>query len=316
MIKRTLYFGNPSYLSLNNRQLIVRLPEVEKNDTLTESFRQQSAASIPIEDIGVLILDNRQITLTHALLSALLDNNTAVITSDETHLPNGLFLPLAGNSVQTEKFKHQIEASVPLKKQLWQQTVAAKINNQAAILQNQNLPHQNMIHWAQSVKSGDADNHEARASAHYWETLSSVFYKNQPGKTFRRHRNGEPPNNLLNYGYAILRAIIARALVSSGLLPTLGIFHRNKYNAYCLADDIMEPYRPVVDKLVIQYVQSDAPVSELDLSAKKHLLSITTLDVLIENERSPLLIAISRTTASLARCFEGTQRKISYPSVA
>lgn len=315
MIKRTLYFGNPAYLSLANNQLIVRLPEVEKNDTLTETFKQQATASIPIEDIGAIILDNRQITLTHALLSALIDNNTAVISSDETHLPNGLFLPLAGNSVQTEKFKHQIEASVPLKKQLWQQTVATKIQNQAAILKSHNLHHQNMHHWAQSVKSGDSENHEARASAHYWEALSPMLCVNQSGKIFRRHRNGDPPNNLLNYGYAILRAITARALVSSGLLPTLGIFHRNKYNAYCLADDIMEPYRPFVDQLVLQYVQSNNAFSELDLNAKKHLLSVPSQDVIIDGERSPLLIAISRTTASLARCFEGTQKKIIYPSV-
>lgn len=313
MIKRTLYFGNPAYLSLNNGQLVIRLPEVEKNETLTESFRQQASATIPIEDIGVVILDNRQITLTHALLSALIDNNVAVISSDETHLPNGLFLPLAGNSVQTEKFKTQIEASLPLKKQLWQQTVSAKILNQAAILKNNKLHYQNMTHWAESVKSGDSENHEARASAYYWKTLSPLLNKTSDGTPFRRHRNGSPPNNLLNYGYAILRAIAARALVSSGLLPALGIFHRNKYNAYCLADDIMEPYRPYIDNLVIQYIRSDAPVEELDLNAKKHLLSAPALDVLIDNERSPLLIALSRTTASLARCFEGTQRKISYP---
>lgn len=297
---------------------MVRLPEVEKNDSLSQSFKQQATASIPVEDIGIVILDNNQITLTHALLSALIENNAAVISSDDSHLPNGMFLPLAGNSEQTEKFKHQIEASQPLKKQLWQQTVTAKVLNQASVLKQNGLEHQNMLYWAQSVKSGDTENHEGRASAYYWSSLSPLLLpKSDSAKTgiFRRQRNGEPPNNLLNYGYAILRAIVARALVSTGLLPAIGIFHRNKYNAYCLADDIMEPYRPFVDLLVIQYINLNKQVDTLDFEAKKHLLAIATQDVLTDNERNPLMIAVSRTTASLARCFDGSQRKIVYPQI-
>lgn len=319
MIKRTLYFGNPAYLSLQQAQLIVRLPEVEKHiqegvqglsTEGAEKFKKEATASIPIEDIGVVVLDNPQIVFTHALQSALLENNVAIISCDKQHLPAGLFLPLAGNTLQTERFQAQIEASQPLKKNLWQQTVTAKIQNQAHVLAAAGHAYSNMLHWAESVKSGDSENHEARAAAYYW---SKVFSHKLPD--FRRHREGPAPNKLLNYGYAILRAVCARALVSSGLLPTLGIFHRNKYNAYCLADDIMEPYRPFVDKVVLglleQYTLSE--LEELDVNLKKELLLVPVVDVLLGGERRPLQVAIQHTTASLSKCFSGNQRKILYP---
>jgi CRISPR-associated protein Cas1 len=316
MIKRTLYFGNPAYLSLQNAQLVIQLPEVEKNKNLSEHFKQQARTTVPVEDIGVVILDNKQITITHAVLSALISNNAAVVTTDDSHLPNGLFLPLVGHSEQSHIFKHQLEASIPLKKNLWQQTVIAKIKNQASVLSLFNLDNKFLLHLADSVKSGDTDNHEARASAHYWESLASLLPPSDKYPPFRRHRNGPPPNNLLNYAYAILRAIAARALISSGLLPIPGIFHKSKYNAYCLADDIMEPYRPFVDLLVFRYVQTASPedVEQLTVKTKKHLLSVPVQDVWIENEKSPLMIALTRTSASLSRCFCTSQRKISYPS--
>lgn len=244
MIKKTLYFGNPAYLSLRNAQLVIKLPEVVKNNTLPEHFKQESEVTKPIEDIGVVILDNKQITITTGLLEALLENNTAVITCDEKSMPTGLMLPLYGNTTQSERFRHQIEASLPLKKQLWQQTIKAKIENQAATLKRcTGKEVQCMKVWASDVKSGDSENLEARAAAYYWKNLFPI-------ENFTRERNGIPPNNLLNYGYAILRAVVARNLVASGLLPTFGIHHHNRYNAYCLADDIMEPYRPFVDELV------------------------------------------------------------------
>ena len=314
MIKRTLYFGNPAYLNLNNGQLIVKLPEVEKNEKLSENFKREAVASIPIEDIGVVVLDERQVTITHALLSSLLDNNVAVITCDETHHPNGLLMPLSGNTVQTEKFKAQIEASLPLKKNLWQQTVQQKILNQAELLRRKNIGVDNMVYWAESVRSGDPDNYEARAAAYYWKVLSPIFLKGS--EEFRRDRFGMPPNNLLNYGYAILRAIVARALVGSGLLPTLGIHHRNKYNAYCLADDIMEPYRPFVDRIVCSVIEKNETVDELTTEIKRDLLGIATVDILIKEERSPLMVGLQRTTSSLARCFEGDLKKITYPEFA
>lgn len=309
MIKRTLYFGNPAYLSLNNSQLLVRLPEVEKNKSLPETFKRDAIATIPIEDIGIVVLDHKQVTVTHALMEAMLDNNVALVTCDSSHHPVGLMMPLCGNKIQNERFRHQLNASVPLKKQLWSQTVSIKIENQAKVLSNRGVETANMQYWAQNVKSGDPDNYEARAAAYYW---SKLFY---PEQNFYRDRFGPPPNNLLNYGYAILRAIVARSLVASGLLPTLGIHHNNKYNAYCLADDIMEPYRPFVDQIVLKIIDSGRNVSELTPELKQELLRIATTDIIINDERSPLMVGMQRTTASLAKCFEGEIRKIAYPQV-
>lgn len=308
MIKRTLYFGNPAYLSVRLSQLEIRLPEVEKNTTLSTNFKESSVKRIPIEDIGVVVLDNRQITITQGALGALLDNNVAIISCDEHRMPSGLMLPLAGNTTQSERFRHQIEASLPLKKQLWQQTIQAKIINQSAVLYIQRgMECGNMEAWAKQVKSGDTDNLEGRAAAFYWQNLFGNI------KGFHRDRDGVAPNNLLNYGYAILRAVVARSLVGSGLLPTLGIHHHNRYNAYCLADDIMEPYRPYVDRLVAEIVGSGANITELTPELKSKLLSIPILDVVINGRRSPLMIGVGMTTASLYRCYSGEIRKIAYP---
>ena len=247
MIKKTLYFGNPAYLSLKNAQLVIKLPEVEKNDTLPESFKVQTQVTKPIEDIGVVVLDNQRITITTGAMEALLANNCAIITCDQRSMPVGLMLPLSGNTTQSERFRDQIDASLPLKKQLWQQTIQAKISNQAAVLAKCRRAEVGCLKaWAKDVRSGDPDNFEGRAAAYYWRYLFGLHIDG-----FTRDREGLPPNNALNYGYAILRAIVARALVSSGMLPTLGIHHHNRYNAYCLADDIMEPYRPYVDERVV-----------------------------------------------------------------
>lgn len=310
MIKKTLCFSNPAYLSLWDAQLLIRLPEVETNEVLTESFKKESERTIPIEDIGVVVLDNRRITVTSGVLEALLENNAAVITCDQRSMPVGLLLPLCGNTTQNERFRDQLEASVPLKKQLWQQTVKQKIQNQAYVLaQVTGREEKGMNVWADNVRSGDPDNIEARAAAYYWRYL----FPDIP--TFVRGREGEPPNNLLNYGYAILRAVIARALVGSGLLPTLGIHHHNRYNAYCLADDIMEPYRPYVDQLVIEIIRKVDNYVLLTKEIKMELLGIPMLDVVIAGKRSPLMIAAQQTTASLYKCFSGELRRISYPEM-
>ena len=307
MIKKTLYFGNPIYLSLRNAQLVLRMPDADK---LEESFKQDAERTIPIEDIGVVVLDNRRITITTGAMEALLANNCAIITCDSTDLPVGLMLPLCGNTTQSERFRTQIDASLPLKKQLWQQTVRQKILNQATVLsKNTGAIVKNMQVWANEVRSGDPDNLEARAAAYYWRNLFP------PLPNFVRGREGDPPNNLLNYGYAILRACVARGLVGSGLLPTLGIHHHNRYNAYCLADDIMEPYRPFVDDLVINIMQQYPDYSELTRSIKAALLTIPSLDVTLDGKRSPLMIAVGQTTASLAKCFNGELRKIAYPEL-
>jgi CRISPR-associated protein Cas1 len=295
MIKRTLYFGNPAYLKTKEEQLVF-----EGTDT-------GETKAIPIEDIGVLILDHQQITISQALIAKLLANNVALITCDNSHHPTGMLLNLDGHTLQSQKFQAQLEASVPLKKQLWQQTVITKINNQAAMLESIRIPAKNMYSLAAEVKSGDSENHEAVAAVYYWKNIFPLF------PDFKRERFGEVPNNLLNYGYAILRAVVARSIVASGMLPTLGIFHRNQYNAYCLADDIMEPYRPFVDKVVVNIVNLNGKFLELTPSMKKDLLNIPVMDVLINEEKSPLMVAVQKTTASLSKCFEGKQRRILYP---
>ena len=305
MIKRTLYFGNPAYLSLKLKQMVVKLPQ--KGDE--ERDENELTRTVPIEDIGVVILDHKQITVTQALISALLDNNCALITCDSRQLPVGLMLPLAGNTVQNERFRLQLDASLPLKKQLWQQTIEAKIKNQAAMLKyTTGEIHNNMLKWSESVKSGDTGNMEARAAVYYWKT---VFPDNP---YFVRDHEGEGTNALLNYGYAILRAIVARALVASGLLPTLGIPHHNRYNAYCLADDIMAPYRPYVDKIVVDILSED-PEAEVITAVKIKLLNIPVTEVLIGGKRSPLMVAVSHTTSSLVKCFRGESRRLIYPEM-
>lgn len=309
MIKKTLCFSNPAFLSLKNKQMEIRFPSSEK-DRSKYPIYDESIRTIPIEDIGVVILENRQIIITNALLDALTEVNAAVITCNSAHMPVSLLLPLSGNSIQSERFRAQIEASLPLRKQLWQQTIQNKIRNQAGILAHYtNQETRNMLVWANNVKSGDSENLEARAAVYYWQNLFDNI------TDFVRGQDDVPPNNLLNYGYAILRAVVARALVSSGLLPTLGIHHHNRYNAYCLADDIMEPYRPYVDEVVLRIIKERDSYEELTPELKRELLQIPTLDVMINNQRSPLMIAVTTTTASLAKCYTGELRKIIYPEI-
>jgi len=302
MVKRTLCIENPCHLKCRNGQLVVSYEHVKGYETVPEK-------TVPIEDIGMLVLEHPQITLSHYLLDALVANNTGVITCNSTHHPSGMLLPLEGNTLQSERFRAQVDATDPLKKQLWQQTVKAKITNQAAVMQKWGLPHKQLTTLAQNVKSGDADNHEAQAAAYYWGNLFP------PAWLFFRKREGPPPNNLLNYGYAILRAGMARAITGAGLLPTLGIFHRNRYNAYCLADDIMEPYRPFTDAVVRAIVDQTSAVDTLTRDFKVQLLNLPTADVLIDGEKSPLMLAMQRTAASLAKCYTGEGRKILYPQL-
>lgn len=312
MIKRTLYFGTPAYLSLRNAQLVVKIPELEKSTVAPGEWKKQAEITRPIEDIGVVVLDNARITVTQGVLDALLENNCAVITCDAKSMPMGLLLPLCGNTTQNERFRKQLEASLPLRKQLWQQTIQAKIANQASVLYEcVGEEVRGMRIWASEVRSGDPDNLEARAAAFYWK---SMFAAHVPG--FYRDREGPPPNHWLNYGYAILRAVVARSLVASGLLPTWGIHHHNRYNAYCLADDVMEPYRPYVDRLVFQMVERwGSAETGLTKAHKAELLNIPTLDVTLSGKRSPLMVAVGQTTASLYKCFAGELRRIQYPEL-
>ena len=310
MIKKTLYFGNPAYLSLSNDQLVVKMPEVENAKEVSDLIRKESVRTLPIEDLGVVILDHKQITITQAAIATLLDHQVALITCNERSMPTGLLLPLQGNTLYSERFRSQIDASLPLKKQLWQQTIRAKIENQAYVLQEQTheVP-KRLLRLAQEVKSGDSDNCEAQAAVHYWKYV----FPDIPN--FLRDREGAAPNALLNYGYAILRAVIARALVGSGLLPVAGIHHHNRYNAYCLDDDIMEPYRPYVDQLVCGIIKQGVDYAELTRELKAQLLTIPVLETYMSGKRSPLMVAVGQTTASLYKCFSGELRRISYPEM-
>jgi CRISPR-associated protein Cas1 len=299
MIKRSLYFGNPAYLRLKDRQLSIE----------TQADLTSRTVTIPVEDIGIVVIDHPQVTITSGLIQALQDNNVALITCDYRHMPQSLLLPLEGNKTQQERYEEQINATEPLKKQLWQQTIVQKIKNQAAVLDSFLLKPDYLVPLYRNVKSGDGDNCEATAAAYYWKTFFGTI------NGFRREKEGPPPNNYLNYGYAILRGTMARSIVAAGLLPTLGIFHRNRYNAFCLADDLMEPYRPYVDGLVYKMVQEYGLVEFLEKEHKAVLLKIPAMDVQIEGEKSPLMMATHRTAVSLMKCFMGEQRKLLLPEI-
>ena len=302
MIKRTICIENACFLKFRNEQMVVSYSGIKGMEDVPDK-------TVPVEDLGMLILEHQQIGITHYLLDKLVSNNVAVITCNETHHPTGLLMPLESNTLQSERFRAQIEATEPLKKQLWQQTVKAKIANQAAVLKKWDGQYKLLQNLSASVKSGDADNNEAIAAAHYWQNIFP------PAWIFYRKRDGVPPNNLLNYGYAIIRAGMARAIAGAGLLPTLGIFHRNRYNAYCLADDMMEPYRPFVDMVVRSIIDNTSAVDTLTQELKVQLLKIPAMDVWLNEEKSPLMIAMQRTAASLAKCYTGESRKLLLPEI-
>jgi len=294
MVKRTLHFSNPAHLCTRQEQLVVELRDEARTTKM-----------VPIEDLGIVVLEHPQITITVNLLEKLMENQVAVLTCNSKYMPSGLFLPLDGNSVQTERMRTQLEASIPLKKQLWQQTIKQKIDNQARVLDKFGVNNLRLINLSQKVLSGDSSNLEAQAASHYWDQIY--------GHDFVRSRDPKTPNAQLNYGYAILRSVVARALTASGMFPSIGIHHKNKYNAFCLADDIMEPYRPYVDWLVLHLPEIHNSEDGLTKEQKIALLKLPQLDVYIGELKRPLFHAVSLTTASLYKCFDGSARKISYP---
>ena len=290
MLKRSLFFGNKASLNTKLEQLVIK---TETRET-----------TVPIEDIGFVVIEHPEVYISVPALIKLSENNVAVIFCDAKHLPCSMLLNLNSHHIQEELFKNQINATEPLKKQLWQQTVKIKIRNQAEHLKILKKPYEVLNFYESKVLSGDTDNREANASKHYWKY---VFEFN-----FKRERFGEYPNLFLNYGYIVLRAAVARALSGSGLLSTLGIHHHNKYNAFCLADDIMEPFRPLVDAKVIEILENYEE-KELTVKIKAELLSVLTQTVYFEDSKSPLMVALTRTASSLQQCYSGTERKINYP---
>lgn len=299
MLKRTLLFCNPAHLSTSKNQLVVNYPNGTDKKIL------------PIEDIGVVLLEHPQITISHTLISKLLGNQAALITCDAQHLPQGLMLNLNTHHKQLVGMTAQLAASDSLKGRLWKQTIKFKIDNQAALLAQNNIPEANMRRWAGKVENGDPQNLEGRAAAYYWKSLFTDHIQN-----FRRGRYRGEPNNLLNYGYAILRASTARALMISGLLPTIGYHHHNQYNSYNLADDVMEPYRPFVDQLVLELIRTEEDYTELTPALKQKLLQVPVLDVEINGKTSPLMLALQQTAASLQKCYAREIKEIKFPSIA
>ena len=292
MLKKSILLENKASISTKNLQLVIKTETRE--------------STIPIEDIGYLVIDHPEIYLSIPALNLLIDNNTAVIICNTNHLPNGMFLNLNSHHIQQEIFKNQINASAPLKKQLWQQTITEKITNQGILLQKITSKNNNFEFLASKVLSGDSSNMEGVAANFYWK---SFFEHN-----FKRERFGDYPNNFLNYGYAILRAATARALSGSGLLNTLGIHHKSKYNAFALADDIMEPFRPIVDEKVAEIMQKYSE-QELNTQIKAELLQILTRTVYFKEDKSPLMVALQKTASSLQQCYTGERKKIKYPKL-
>lgn len=296
MITRSIYIGTPSYLKLKDEQMYIMEPS-----------SNQMKGKVSVEDLGLLMLDHFQITISHQLIQKMMGNNVVVVSCDAHHLPHGIMLPLYGHSEHSDRIKDQLQASEPLKKQLWKQTVECKIENQKEVLRRLGNYYEPMMNYQNNVKSGDSTNMEGIAAQHYWKYLISL--------DFLRQRFGESPNQFFNFGYAVLRSIVARSIVETGLLPVLGIFHKNKYNPYCLADDLMEPYRPFVDWLVMDWLTKNPEIEELTKEFKAHLLQVATRDVLIDGKKRPLLVAVKTTVISLYKCYTGEKRLISYPEL-
>lgn len=292
MIKKTLLFTNKCSITTSNEQLVIK--SENRNTT------------IPIEDIGYIVIDHNETYISIPALTKLTSNNCACIICDERHLPNGMLLNLNSHHIQQEIFKYQINASLPLKKQLWQQTIIEKINNQGLLLEKITGEKNKFEYLVSKVLSGDTSNMEAVAANFYWKSFFEI--------DFKRERFGNYPNNFLNYGYAILRAATARALSGSGLLNTLGIHHKSKYNAFALADDIMEPYRPIVDEIT-HHIMQHYDEQELTVEIKSEILSILTRTVYFKDEKSPLMVALQKTASSLQQCYSGKRKKIKYPKL-
>lgn len=296
MVTRSIYIGSPAYLKLKDEQMYIMEPS-----------SNEMKGKVSVEDLGLLMLDHFQITISHQLIQKMMGNNVVVVSCDAHHLPHGIMLPLYGHTEHSDRIKDQLQASEPLKKQLWKQTVECKIENQKEVLRRLGNYYEPMMNYQNNVKSGDSTNMEGIAAQHYWKYLISL--------DFLRQRFGESPNQFFNFGYAVLRSIVARSIVETGLLPVLGIFHKNKYNPYCLADDLMEPYRPFVDWLVMDWLTKNPEIEELTKEFKAHLLQVATRDVWIDGKKRPLLVAVKTTVISLYKCYIAEKRLISYPEL-
>jgi CRISPR-associated protein Cas1 len=293
MIKRIIDVSNASYLHLQNQQLLLD----QKGDTVGQ---------VPIEDLGVLILQHPAIVLTQQVIIACQKNNVVIVFCDEKHLPYSVLLPIAeGHTLHHKILKQQIAISEPIRKRLWQQIVQQKILAQAKTLDLLGKKSKRLVRLASQVKTGDSTNCEAQAAQVYWVLLF--------GSDFRRDVELEGVNCLLNYGYSVIRAMIARSICGAGLHPTIGLFHRNQYNGLCLADDLMEPFRPWVDSLVYQLAQQGQ--TEINQQTKPLLLNLLNETVVHAKKKMPFMIATHLLMADLKRCYLKESNRLVYPEL-
>ncbi|MEW5797251.1 MAG: type II CRISPR-associated endonuclease Cas1 [Candidatus Zixiibacteriota bacterium] len=279
-------------LSVRNEQLVIRRGEVE--------------LTVPLEDLAALVVSHPAVHYTQAVLTSLCRHGGAMVVCDQKRLPIGMVMPLVGHSTQTERFAAQREASVPLQKQLWKQVVRAKVVAQARLLKRLCEHDHGLAQLARSIRSGDAGNIEGQASRRYWP---AIF-----GPSFRRDPMAEDHNKLLNYGYAVLRAMVTRAICASGLHPSLGIHHHNRYDTFCLADDLMEPYRPLVDEIVVQLVRERGATVPLDKDCKAALIGgLASRRFEADKEKRTLFDLLTGVTASLAGVYTGERSRLYLP---
>ena len=294
MLKRTLVFSNPVYLSLRNQQLVLAYKDDPEHTT-----------TVPIEDIGVVVVEHQHISITLPLLNALTENEVQVVFCNSKGMPSSMLLGFEANNLQGETLRNQMACGEVLKKQLWKQIVESKIRNQSQLLDRVGQDGACLRPYYSNVKSGDTDNREGITARLYFQRLF--------GADFVRDRTLPGVNALLNYGYTILRAAVSRAIVSSGLFPAIGIFHHNRSNAFPLADDLMEPYRPFVDEAVYDLLMQGS--MELTKDTKAKLIMVLYADTEFENVNRPLSAGLSMTTSSLVRCYAKDCLKLSLPSL-
>jgi CRISPR-associated protein Cas1 len=301
MIKRTIE------LSREPAHLCVRLNQL----TLTRGH--ETVGSIPCEDIGVVVVDHPQATYTHAALATLAKADATLVVCGPDHLPVGILLPLSDHTQVVWRAREQISASKPLCKRLWQQIVQAKIRAQADNLAKNAPARRRLLQLATEVRSGDPTNIEAQAAKAYWSAwLTQAPEDHRTDRaTFRRDPDGDGANPLLNYGYAVMRAAVARSIVAAGLLPSLGLHHSHRANAFCLADDLLEPLRPIVDERVRRLLV--AGQTDLDQPTKAALLELLAVPMSSDQGQGPLLVALERYAASLVQCFQGLRRRLEIP---
>lgn len=282
-----------AYLRVEHRQLVIERPD-------------QPQASVPLTETAAVVLAHPRASCSLPAFGGLMDAGAAVVVCNGRNLPVGMMLPLVSHSTQTQRFAAQAGAALPLKKRLWQRIVKRKILAQAELLVELRDNDFGLVELARRVRSGDAGNLESQAARRYWPALFD-------NPAFRRRYDAEDQNRLLNYGYAVLRAVVGRAICAAGLHPSLGLHHHNQYNAFCLADDLMEPYRPLVDAAVVQHAASYGQDAPLDRLAKQSLLEAITKPYRADDEVRTLFEIISRTACSLAGVYLGERRELTYP---